>query len=97
MPEVERPRERLLRLGPGALKTDELLAILLRTGSAREDVLAVAQRMLAERGGLRVLTSSDLATLAGMHGLGPAKARRSWRRSSSGGGQPSRPAGRRWR
>lgn len=74
MPEAERPRERLQRLGPGALKADELLAILLRTGSAREDVLAVAQRLLAERGGLRGLASSDLATLAQMHGLGPAKA-----------------------
>ncbi|RJQ10973.1 MAG: JAB domain-containing protein [Dehalococcoidia bacterium] len=74
MPEADRPRERLLRLGPGALKTDELLAILLRTGSAREDVLAVAQRLLAERGGLRGLAGSDLATLAEMHGLGPAKA-----------------------
>ncbi len=74
MPEAERPRERLLRLGPGALKTDELLAILLRTGSAREDVLSVAQRLIIERGGLRGLAASDLTTLAGMHGLGPAKA-----------------------
>lgn len=74
MPEAERPRERLFRLGPGALKSDELLAILLRTGSTREDVLAVAQRLLVERGGLRGLAGSDLATLAEMHGLGPAKA-----------------------
>jgi DNA repair protein RadC len=74
MPEAERPRERLQRLGAGALKTDELLAILLRTGSAREDVLSVSQRLLGERGGLRGLASSDLATLAEMHGVGPAKA-----------------------
>ena len=74
MPEAERPRERLLRLGSGALKTDELLAILLRTGTVREDVMTVAQRLLVERGGLRGLAGSDLATLAEMHGLGPAKA-----------------------
>lgn len=74
MPEAERPRERLLRLGPGALKTDELLAILLRTGSARDDVMSVAQRLLVERGGVRGLAATDLATLAAMHGLGPAKA-----------------------
>ena len=74
MPEAERPRERLLRLGSGALKTDELLAILLRTGTVREDVRTVAQRLLVERGGLRGLAGSDLATLAEMHGLGPAKA-----------------------
>ncbi len=74
LPEGERPRERLHRLGAAALRSDELLAILLRTGSAREDVLTTAQRLLAERGGLRMLASTDLATLAAMHGLGPAKA-----------------------
>lgn len=73
LPETERPRERLERLGPGALMTSELLAIVLRTGTAREDVLALAGRMLAEHHGLRGLAGSDLATLSAIHGLGPAK------------------------
>ncbi len=42
MPEGERPRERLERFGPQSLKSDELLAILLRTGTSREDVLQIA-------------------------------------------------------
>jgi len=74
LPAQERPRERLAQLGPGALTTAELLAIVLRTGSAREDVLAAASRLLAEHGGLRGLAGSDLPTLTAMHGLGPAKA-----------------------
>jgi DNA repair protein RadC len=74
LPEHERPRERLAHLGPGALTTAELLAIVLRTGSAREDVLEVASRLLAEHGGLRGLAGSDLPTLSAIHGLGPAKA-----------------------
>ncbi len=74
LPANERPRERLERLGAGALTTAELLAIVLRTGSAREDVLAVAARLLAEHGGLRGLASADLPTLGEIHGLGPAKA-----------------------
>lgn len=74
MPEEERPRERLGRLGPQALKTDELLAILLRTGTSREDVLQISQRLLRERDGLRGLAASDLAEVAGVHGLGHAKA-----------------------
>ena len=74
LPATERPRERLLRLGAGALTTAELLAILLRTGSRREDVLQVASRLLAERGGLRGLAAGDLTTLSSAHGLGPAKA-----------------------
>ncbi len=48
LPAGERPRERLQRLGPQALTTAELLAILLRTGSAREDVLLLASRVLRE-------------------------------------------------
>lgn len=74
LPDDERPRERLLRLGPAALTTAELLAILLRTGTAREDVLQVAGRLLGEHGGLRGLAATDLATLSGAHGLGSAKA-----------------------
>ena len=74
LPEGERPRERLERLGPQALTSAELLAILLRTGSAREDVLQLAARLLSERQGLRGLASADLATLAETRGLGAAKA-----------------------
>ena len=74
MPEDERPRERLRRLGGGALKSEELLAILLRTGTAQEDVLHVAARLLHERGGIRGLAATDLATLGNAHGVGPAKA-----------------------
>ncbi|GMU41854.1 MAG: UPF0758 protein [Chloroflexota bacterium] len=74
MAEEERPRERLERLGPQALRTDELLAILLRTGTAREDVMQIAQRLLAERDGLRGLAASDVAGIAAVHGLGQAKA-----------------------
>ncbi|MDP6605150.1 MAG: DNA repair protein RadC [Dehalococcoidia bacterium] len=74
LPANERPRERLERLGAGALTTAELLAILLRTGTSREDVLQVAARLLSEHGGLRGIASADVATLSGSHGLGGAKA-----------------------
>ena len=74
LPEGERPRERLERLGAQALTSAELLAILLRTGSAREDVLQLASRLLRERQGLRGLASADMATLAETRGLGAAKA-----------------------
>ncbi|MBM4416224.1 MAG: hypothetical protein FJ035_08315 [Chloroflexi bacterium] len=51
--------ERLLRLGPQALGTGELLAILLRVGSAREGVLELAGRLLREHRGLRSLVMVD--------------------------------------
>jgi DNA repair protein RadC len=74
LPLDERPRERLLRLGAQALSTTELVAILLRTGSAREGVLEVAGRLLREYQGLRGLASADLVLVAGAHGMGAAKA-----------------------
>ena len=75
LPADERPRERLERLGAKALTSAELLAILLRTGSAREDVLQLASRLLREHGGgLRGLAGADLPTVAAVHGLGGAKA-----------------------
>lgn len=74
LPEGERPRERLARLGPQALTTAELLAILLNTGTASEGVLQLASRLLADRGGLRGLASSDLPTLQATRGVGAAKA-----------------------
>ena len=73
LPASERPRERLERLGPQALTNAELLAILLRTGTAREGVMQLAQRLLQERGSLRGLAASDLVTLVSVQGMGSAK------------------------
>jgi DNA repair protein RadC len=74
LPAEERPRERLLRLGPQSLTTAELLAILLRTGTSRDGVLEVASQLLREHGGLRGLAAADLVTLSAQHGVGAAKA-----------------------
>ncbi len=74
LPEADRPRERLHRLGSAALSGPELLAILLRTGGRRGDALAVAAGVLAASngvGGLARLTIEELLTL---EGIGPAKA-----------------------
>ena len=74
MPEDERPRERLARVGPQALSSAELLAIILRTGVKGENVVTMASRLLAQYGGLAGLSRADLAQLGQEHGLGPAKA-----------------------
>ncbi len=74
MPEDDRPRERLLRQGPGGLATAELLAVMLNTGSVGEPVTSLAERMLAEFGGLRGLMRASVDDLAAIRGVGPAKA-----------------------
>ncbi|MGC9349996.1 MAG: RadC family protein [Anaerolineae bacterium] len=73
MPVEERPRERLARVGPQALSTAELLAIILRTGTGGENVLTMASRILSTFDGLGGLARADFAQLAAERGLGPAK------------------------
>jgi len=74
MPAGERPRERLRDAGPGALANGELLAILLRTGTTRENVLQQSGRLLSAWGGLSGLARVGFAELCAQHGMGEAKA-----------------------
>jgi len=45
IPRDERPRELMSRIGPDALSTPQLLAIILRTGNRKEDVMQLAERL----------------------------------------------------
>lgn len=74
IPEQDRPRERLLRLGPGALSDAELLAIFINTGIKGENAIQVAQRLLGETGSLRELSRQEPESLVRNKALGPAKA-----------------------
>jgi DNA repair protein RadC len=73
LPSSERPRERLLHYGANALSNAELLAIVLRTGTQHENVIQVAQRLLATYEGLPGLVRANTAGLMSEKGLGPAK------------------------
>jgi DNA repair protein RadC len=75
--ERDRPRERFWAVGPAALTAQELLAILLGTGTAGRDALAVAGELLARgEGSLRRLAARPWAELAQIAGVGRAKAAR---------------------
>jgi DNA repair protein RadC len=74
LPASERPRERLRERGAAALSNAELLAIILRTGTPSDNVLALASRALARFGGLEGLAKASFGELCGEHGLGEAKA-----------------------
>jgi DNA repair protein RadC len=69
----ERPRERLTRLGPSALKNDELLAIILRTGTKSENVIDMSARLLSQYN-LDKLFDCSLKELQTIKGIGPSKA-----------------------
>jgi DNA repair protein RadC len=74
MPPAERPRERLLQRGPEALRTAELLAILLRTGTADRPVLELAEFLLQHFGSLEALSRAPVGELTKVKGVGQAKA-----------------------
>lgn len=74
MPEEDRPRERLLRLGPEALRDAELLAVLFRSGTRECGAVALAERLLAHFGDLRKLAQASVEELQQVKGLGPVKA-----------------------
>ena len=70
----DRPRERLEKAGAGSLSNPELLAILLRVGIAGENVVRMAERLLGQVGGLPGLHRASFTELAGLRGMGKAKA-----------------------
>jgi DNA repair protein RadC len=73
LPTSERPRERLLLKGAQALSNSELIAVILRTGSAKENVLHLAERILAACDGLQGLSQVSPALLEQIPGLGTTK------------------------
>ncbi|GGK15949.1 UPF0758 protein YsxA [Caldalkalibacillus thermarum] len=73
-PQEERPRERMIKEGPEALTNQELLAILLRTGTHRESVFNLASRILKEIGSLNRLHDVSVEELMHIKGVGQAKA-----------------------
>jgi len=72
-PSSERPREKLLARGAGALSDAELLAIFLRTGVKGKTAVDLARELLQEYGSLNALLSASRQRFCQSHGLGTAK------------------------
>lgn len=71
----ERPREKMLDKGASSLSNAELLAIMLRTGTGRNNVLEVAQTLLRRVDGrLDDLAAMSVEVLCETTGVGPSKA-----------------------
>jgi DNA repair protein RadC len=73
-PASERPRERLLAEGPGALSPAELVAIMLRTGLEGMNVVEIGKQVIGKYGSLQALAQASLDDLQGIKGIGPHKA-----------------------
>ncbi|HEX4206792.1 MAG TPA: DNA repair protein RadC [Ktedonobacteraceae bacterium] len=73
IPVDDRPRERLQKNGPETLTTADLLAIILRTGTVRDNAMELATKLLLKYGGLGGLVSASFHELSLEYGLGMAK------------------------
>lgn len=75
LPESERPYEKCLLAGPQALSDAELLAVILKSGSRRMNVVALAQSIL-QAGGQNLLNLYDMSVeeLMTFDGVGKVKA-----------------------
>ena len=73
--EEDRPREKLMRLGPAALSDAELLAILVGSGSTKEDAVSLMKRILVDcHNNLNTLGKMTIHQLCEYNGVGEAKA-----------------------
>lgn len=59
LPEIDKPREKLQRLGPGGLSTSELVAVMLGVGSRKEEVMAMSRRIVSEYGEKAIIHETD--------------------------------------
>jgi len=75
-PEDERPREKLLKLGPQFLSDAELLALLIGSGTNGITAVDLAKRLLVEHKTLATLASKEVVELIRMKGIGPASGAR---------------------
>lgn len=71
----DRPREKMLEKGPGALSNAELLAIMIRTGTEKMNVVDVARTLLASaEGRLNAIADMPVERLCSVSGIGRSKA-----------------------
>lgn len=70
----DRPREKLARLGVSALGDNELLALILGSGTRRLNALALANLVLDSSGGLHGLPTASRDELRRIAGVGGARA-----------------------
>ena len=74
LPQEDRPQEKLERLGAGPLTDRELLAMLIRSGNAKMDVLAIADELIKQAGSLTGLLRWDVSDFQKIKGIGKVKA-----------------------
>lgn len=73
IPKEERPRERLIKYGVSNLSNEELLAILLKTGTKDISAKDLANHLLIKLGSIKALEDMNYYSLSKIKGIGEAK------------------------
>lgn len=74
LPRNERPRERMLRYGASSLSNAELLAVVLRSGTTKQNAVSLSNSLLKNCNGLNGLLQRSAEELMELDGIGEAKA-----------------------
>ncbi len=74
LPSEERPRERLTKMGSGALSGPELLALVIGRGIPGTSALTIAQELVRRFKNVKGVSDATLEELSAVPGIGPAKA-----------------------
>lgn len=74
IPESDKPRERLYQYGSENLSDEELISIILKTGTKGISVKEVSLKLLENVGDIRRLKDIGINTLMGINGIGRVKA-----------------------
>jgi DNA repair protein RadC len=72
-PATERPREKLLHLGPEGLSDGELLAVLLRIGKSGQSAEDLGRQLLSKFNGISGIDRAHIEELLAVPGMGIAK------------------------
>ncbi|MBT2598186.1 MULTISPECIES: DNA repair protein RadC [unclassified Oceanobacillus] len=73
VPKEDRPRERLLKHGASHLSNQEILSILIGSGTKQDSVNVLSNRILMHFEGMKLLRDATIEELIAIKGIGTAK------------------------
>lgn len=73
IPTSDRPRERMINIGPNALSNEELIALIFKSGTKDKSAKNLSSELLKQVGGVKNLKNITLEELKQIKGIGNAK------------------------
>lgn len=74
LPDTEKPRERLIKYGKENISTDELIEIILKSGTRKNGLKEISHNILSSVNNINELSNIEISTLANIEGMSKIKA-----------------------